>query len=218
VRDGLGVDEAIHGLPERDARRHQDREHDGVACPPLGASGAEEEGRSDRDSGEGVPEVVDEIGQKGNAPGEGVDARLSQGCRTEDRQADEHGAKPLAGADDRGIDPSVRVAAGMRIVVRVLGSMSEEAVADPGGVRVVTHRRARYRRRREPRWSGWLVQEKACKFSNTTGPRHLLPEVRPKRNEASEGQPAAGGQVGAQGLSRPRVPLRQRMRAVWDNY
>ena len=59
----LRVDEALDRLVERDAGRDEDREHDGEPGELLGAEVAQEERDPERDRGQRVAEVVDQVGQ-----------------------------------------------------------------------------------------------------------------------------------------------------------
>ena len=62
----------------------EDGEDDEVTGVALGSFGAHQEGRPERDGGGGVAEVVDQIGQEGDAAGDEEDRHLRQGGEAED--------------------------------------------------------------------------------------------------------------------------------------
>jgi hypothetical protein len=59
----LRVDEALDRLVERDCGGDEDRQYDEEARELFAAKGAEEEGDAERDGGERVAEVVDQVGE-----------------------------------------------------------------------------------------------------------------------------------------------------------
>ena len=110
VRQVLRVDEAEDRFVERDAGGDEDGEHDGEAGELLGAEGAQVEGDPERDGGERVAEVVDQVGEQRDRAGEGKDRDLRACGESEDGEADRDGLDAGAGADDRAVDETVRVA------------------------------------------------------------------------------------------------------------
>ena len=73
----LRVDEAHDRLVESDAGRDEDREDDGEPGEPLAADAPEEEGDSQRDRGQRVAEVVDQVGEQRDRAGEDEDRDLA---------------------------------------------------------------------------------------------------------------------------------------------
>ena len=92
VREGVRVDQPLDRLGERDAGRGKDGKHDGEAGALLAASRAEKECDSERDSGEGVAEVVDQVGEECHRSGEREDRRLKTGGQPEDGKTDRDGS------------------------------------------------------------------------------------------------------------------------------
>ena len=70
------MDEAVDCLHRRDAGADEDRRHDEVAGALLGHKGAHEEGDPERDRGQRVAEVVDQVGQQRHAAGRDEDHAL----------------------------------------------------------------------------------------------------------------------------------------------
>ena len=79
-----GVDDALDGEHAGSDRAGQDGEHDGEAGATLGALRAQQEGDAERDGGEGVAGVVDEVGEQRDAVGGDVDERLDGRCEGQD--------------------------------------------------------------------------------------------------------------------------------------
>ena len=112
------MDEALDGLAERDQGADEDREHDGETGESLPTQAAEEEGKPERDRGERVAEVVDQVGQQRDAERARVDERLRESGDGEDRQTPGDRADPGTGTENRPVDEAVRV------VVIVVSRMS----------------------------------------------------------------------------------------------
>jgi hypothetical protein len=110
VLELLGVQQAQHSFLQRDAGGDEDREHDGVAGPAFGAGAAKEEGGADRERRQRVATVVDQVGEQGDAAGEEEDERLGHCRRGEHAEADQDGTDTGAGAENRPVDETVRVA------------------------------------------------------------------------------------------------------------
>ena len=120
VGELLRVDEAADGLVERDAGGDEDRQHDGVARQPLAAGGTEEERDAERDGGQGVARVVDQVREQRDRARDREDRRLHERCDRKDAEADRDRAHSGARADDRRVDEAVGVAAVTAERVRVL--------------------------------------------------------------------------------------------------
>ena len=120
VRQVTGVDEPLDGLHERNAGTHENREDDKEACEALATGAAEEEGQSERDGGQRVTEVVNEVGEEGDAQRPGVQEGLNQRCHGQDTQADGNRANACARAQNGAVYQAMRVAVTscVRMVVR----------------------------------------------------------------------------------------------------
>lgn len=120
MRQVLRMDEALHRLVEGDAGRHEDCRHDRKPGEPLATHAPQEEGDSERDGGERVAEVVNQIRQEGNRVREREDDDLHPSRHAKDQQAERDRLDPGAGAEDRTIDEAVRVVMAVRVVVIVV--------------------------------------------------------------------------------------------------
>jgi hypothetical protein len=100
----LRVDEAQDRFVEGDEGGDEDREHDGEPGRLFAAHAAQEERDPKRDRGQGVAEVVDQVGQEGDRTGEREDCELDPGGDREHGEADRNRLDALARADDRPID------------------------------------------------------------------------------------------------------------------
>ena len=106
----LRVDQPRDGLDSGDAGRDEDRcdhEQPGVSLRSLGS---EQEGNAERNRGGGIAEVVDQIGEQGDAAAGDEDGRLSQRGRSEDGQREPDRSQPFPRALDAAIHESVGVA------------------------------------------------------------------------------------------------------------
>src|SRR6478752_1237256 len=110
MRWRLRADDLLDREDPRDAGADEDREHDREAGVPLGPRGAQEECGSERNRSQGVAEVVDQVGEKGNASGRDVDDHLGRGGRSKHPEREAHGAQAGPGALDAWVDQAVRVA------------------------------------------------------------------------------------------------------------
>jgi hypothetical protein len=106
------VQQAVDRLIAGDAGAGEDRQDDGEAGDALGLGASQREGDRQRDRGGGVAEVVDEIGEQGDAARGDEDEQLGDRGRAEDEQGEADGAQALARALDRLVDEAVAVAAG----------------------------------------------------------------------------------------------------------
>jgi hypothetical protein len=114
----LRVDQTLDRLPQRDAGADEDRCHHEVACAFLGLEGAQQERDPQRNGGQRVPEVVDQVGQQRDAAGEHEHHELQDEGDQQDEQAPGHRAQPIARGDDRPGDEPVAVA--MPVAVSVI--------------------------------------------------------------------------------------------------
>jgi hypothetical protein len=76
VRQALLVDEAQDRLRKRDAGADEDRKHDRQPGEALSANALQKEGDPERDRGQRVAEVVDQVGEEGDAAAQRVDDDL----------------------------------------------------------------------------------------------------------------------------------------------
>ena len=76
VAEMLGVNQSLDGLERRDGRRGEDREHDRVSGPPFAAVTAGKERDGERDRGQRVATVVDQVREQGDGTREDEDDRL----------------------------------------------------------------------------------------------------------------------------------------------
>src|SRR5436309_8496292 len=104
MREAARMDEALDRLAERDEGADEDGENDGQAGETLSLCAAKEEGEAERDRGERVAEVVDQIGEQGDAQRPRVDERLHERRHGQDREAPRDSADAGARAEDRTID------------------------------------------------------------------------------------------------------------------
>ena len=111
------MNEAHDRHVERNAGRDEDREDDGETGEPFAADAPEVEGDAERDRGQRVAEVVDQVGEESDGAGEREDRELRSGRDPEDDEADRNGLDAFVRADDRAIDESVRVT---MLVVRMV--------------------------------------------------------------------------------------------------
>ena len=88
----LRVDEAHDRHVERDAGGDEDREDDGEPGESLAADAPQEERDSERDRGERVAEVVDQVGEQRDRAREREDRELRGGC---DRRGSRGSLRPL---------------------------------------------------------------------------------------------------------------------------
>ena len=106
---GGWMDEALHGLDAGHARTDKDGRDDGQTGASLGKVGVERERDSERNRGECVAEVVDQVGEQRDAAGGKEDRRLSYRRKTQKSKRKRDGMDALAGALDAVVDESVGV-------------------------------------------------------------------------------------------------------------
>jgi hypothetical protein len=115
VAEMLGMNQSLDRLECRDGRRREDREHDRVSGPPFAAFTAGKERDRERDRGERVAPVVNQVREQCDGTREDEHDCL-QGCGDrENREADRHRAYAGARADDRAVHAAVSVA--VRVVL-----------------------------------------------------------------------------------------------------
>jgi hypothetical protein len=114
------VNQAQDRLIRGNARGKEDRRHDRQAGQALGARGAHGERDPERDRGQGVPAVVDQVGQQRQAAAEREHDRLHRGRYAEDGERDRNGPNALARALDALIDETVPVPVLVGVPVAVL--------------------------------------------------------------------------------------------------
>lgn len=103
------VDQAHDRLIPSNARRDEDRRHDRQASQALGTQGAQRERDPERDRGQRIPAVMNQVGQQREAATEREHNRLHGGRYTEDGECEHDGANALARALDALVDKTVRV-------------------------------------------------------------------------------------------------------------
>src|ERR1035437_796504 len=113
------VDEAENRLDPRHARADEDGRNDEQSRLALGSLRTHQEGDSQGNCGERVPEVVDEVGQQCDRTRQYEDERLSDGGEAEHSEGDEHGAHALA----RALDGVMNKAVGVAMVVMAGGML-----------------------------------------------------------------------------------------------
>jgi hypothetical protein len=116
----LRVEEALDGLVQRHARRDENREYDRKTGELLAPEAAKEERYAERDGGQRIAEVVDQVGEQRDRVGEEEDYELRDCGETEDREAEGDRFDTLARANDRAVDETVRVAMRVRVRDRVV--------------------------------------------------------------------------------------------------
>ena len=75
-------------MPERDAGADEDRRDHEETGSFLAPGAAKEEGNPEGERGEGVAEVVDQVGEEGDAAAQQVDEDLHERRQHEDGKAD----------------------------------------------------------------------------------------------------------------------------------
>jgi hypothetical protein len=92
VREAARVNEALDRLSERDEGADEDGEHDRQSRDSLSACAAKEEREPERDRGERVSEVMDQVGEQRDAQRPRVDERLRERGDRQDPEAPGDGA------------------------------------------------------------------------------------------------------------------------------
>ena len=91
----LWIHEPLERLVAGDARADEDRENHAEPCVSLRAFGAERECDSEGDCRGGVAEVVNEVGEEGDAVADEEDSNLRESGRCEHAEGERDGAKTL---------------------------------------------------------------------------------------------------------------------------
>ncbi len=105
----LGVDQPLDRLVERYEGADQNCGNNRESCDFLAAERAQEECDPERDRGQSVAEIVNQIGKQCDAASDREDRRLNERSAEKDRERDRDGLDALTRANDRGVDESVRV-------------------------------------------------------------------------------------------------------------
>lgn len=116
VRDFLGVDQTPDRLDSGDGGRDKDDDDDEVARVALRSLRAHQEGSAERNRGGRVAEVVDQIGEQGDAAGRGEDRHL-RGCG-ESKHGEREGDGPHS--RPRAFDRRINQAVGMTVIAVVV--------------------------------------------------------------------------------------------------
>jgi hypothetical protein len=111
------MNEASDGLYAHDPSADEDCGHDCKAGASLGDLRAQRERDSQWHGGEGIAEIVDQVGQQGDAAACHEHSGLSDGGESEDRERQRDGMDALTGA----LDAVVYEAVGMAVPVVVVG-------------------------------------------------------------------------------------------------
>ena len=107
--DAGGMDDSVDGEDPGHDGAHEDRGDDEPAGALFGASGAKDERRAERDRGESVAGVVDQVGEQRDAAGGDVDRGLEQRGGAEHGQAAADRREAVARAGDSGVHEPVAV-------------------------------------------------------------------------------------------------------------
>ena len=99
VGEVLRVDQPVDRLVERDERADEDRRHDREAGQLLTAVRAQEECDPERHRGQGISDVVDQVGEKRDAPRGDEDRRLHE-CRHEQHGKRERDRRGVGRSED----------------------------------------------------------------------------------------------------------------------
>ena len=107
MRQRLRVDQPLNRFVERDAGRDEDGEHDGQPRKLLTSEAPQKEGDAERQRGQRVAEVVDQVGEQRDRVREHEDDHLGERSGPEQPEAERHRLHALARADDRAIEETV---------------------------------------------------------------------------------------------------------------
>ena len=86
VAEWVGMEDASDRLDQSDAGADEDRQDDRFSSPPLAAIATKKKGDSERNRRQCIAEVVNEVGEQGDAPRREIDQPLKNRCREEDEQ------------------------------------------------------------------------------------------------------------------------------------
>lgn len=125
------MDEAQDRLVRGHARGDEDGCHNSKAGEALGAWGAQRERNAERDRGQGVAAVVDQVSEQRQAAGEGEHERLHRGGAGENAQRERDGPDALAGALDALVNKPMRMTVRVLVVI-VMRVLMAIVVMRPG--------------------------------------------------------------------------------------
>lgn len=109
VRRGLRMDQPRDRLDPGDAGGEEDHPDDEQSGPALGPSGAQHERHAERNRRAGITEVVDQVGEQGNAAAGNKDRQLSPRRKRKHRQRHPNRPQPLPRPFDALVHQPVRV-------------------------------------------------------------------------------------------------------------
>ena len=98
------VQQAVNGHKAGYAGADQNRGDDEEAGEALGPFGAQQKGDTERNRGQRVAEVVDQIGEQRDAAGGDEDQHLNGGGQAEDAEGEDDRAQTVSRALDAGVD------------------------------------------------------------------------------------------------------------------
>ena len=117
MRGRSRVEGALDGLDAGHTGADEDRRHDCEARPSLRELGAQGERNPQRDGGEGIAEVVDQVREQRNAAAREEHGRLSHRCEAEYRKR----KRDRMDACARALDALVYEPVGMPVVFVLVG-------------------------------------------------------------------------------------------------
>ena len=120
VREVLRMDESGDCFNPSNGRGGEDRQHDGIARPPFPAVALQPERDPERDGGERITGVVNQVGEQCDRPRQGEHKNLQRGRHTEDGEAPKHSAHTVTGAHDRRVDASMRISVPMTMTMTMI--------------------------------------------------------------------------------------------------
>jgi hypothetical protein len=132
------LNQSHHAFVEGNAGTDEDREDDEVARGLLGPLAAKQERGTEWERGQRVAHIVNQVGEESDTVGEHEDRGLRERGREQHDQADRNCADARAGANDRWVNQSMRVA--MRVGVRPIAVIMDTMLAIVVDMRVVANR------------------------------------------------------------------------------
>lgn len=119
MREVAGVNESLDCLSERDASADENREHNEETRKTLAPRTPQEERETERNRGQRIAEVVNQVGEQGDAQGPRIEVALNQSRGGQDGETDRDRADARARAQDRTIDKAVGMALPGSVTARV---------------------------------------------------------------------------------------------------
>src|SRR5580700_171269 len=110
------MNEPLHRLDARYARAYEDRGDDREASTTLSQIRTKRERDPERDSGQRIAEVVDQIGEQSNAATRHENRRLHDGGQSKHRKREQDRPDALSGTLDAVIHQPMRVPVGVVVV------------------------------------------------------------------------------------------------------